>query len=71
MDENEFFREATLRICGNLEIEEAMFSTLQFLRKEMPLDSNVPTVSRSGSNNELSAGSPIELYRPAVIHALK
>ncbi|UCH23354.1 MAG: sigma 54-interacting transcriptional regulator [Deltaproteobacteria bacterium] len=38
MDENEFFREAPLRICGNLEIEEGMFSTLQFLRKKMPVD---------------------------------
>ncbi len=38
MDKNEFFREATLRICGNLEIEETMFSTLQFLRKKMPVD---------------------------------
>jgi len=37
MDKNEFFREATLRICGNLEIEEAMFSTLQFLRQAMPV----------------------------------
>ena len=37
MDKNEFFREATLRICGNLEIEEAMFSTLQFLRLVMPV----------------------------------
>jgi len=35
MDKNKFFREATLRICGNLEIEEAMFSTLQFLRQTM------------------------------------
>ena len=31
MDKNEFFREATLRICGNLEIEEAIFSISQFL----------------------------------------
>lgn len=38
MDENEFFRQAALRICGNLEIEEAMFSCLQFLRKVMPAD---------------------------------
>ena len=36
MDENDFYRQATLRICGNLEIEEAMFSTLQFLRQVMP-----------------------------------
>lgn len=38
MDKNEFFREATLRICGNLEIEKALFSTLQFLRKAMPVN---------------------------------
>ena len=38
MDENEFFRQAALRICGNLEIEEAMQSCLQFLNKVMPLD---------------------------------
>jgi len=37
MNKNKFFREATLRICGNLEIEEAMFSTLQFLRETMPV----------------------------------
>jgi len=37
MDKNEFFREATLRICGNLEIEEALFSTLQFLQQVMPV----------------------------------
>ena len=34
-DEN--FREATLRICGNLDIEESIFLTLQFLEKQMPV----------------------------------
>lgn len=38
MDENEFFRQATLRICGNLVIEEAMQACLQFLRQVMPAD---------------------------------
>jgi len=38
MDKNEFFRQATSRICGNLEIEEALASSLNFLRKEMPVD---------------------------------
>lgn len=38
MDKNEFFRQAALRICSNLEIEEAMFSCLQFLRQVMPAD---------------------------------
>jgi len=38
MDKNEFFREATIRICGNLEIEQALFSTLVFLRSSIPID---------------------------------
>ncbi len=38
IDKNEFFKEATLRICGELEIEKAMFSTLQFLRQTMPVN---------------------------------
>ena len=38
MDENDFFRQATLRICGDLEIEKAMFSCLQFLLQTMPAD---------------------------------
>jgi transcriptional regulator with GAF, ATPase, and Fis domain len=38
MDKNEFFREATIRICGNLEIEQALFSTLGFLRSSIPID---------------------------------
>ena len=38
MDKNEFFRLAALRISGNLEIEKALFSTLQFIREMMPVD---------------------------------
>jgi len=38
MDENEFFRQAALRICGNLEIEEAMQMLLLFLKKAMPVN---------------------------------
>ena len=38
IDENEFFREATLRICGSLEIEKALHSCFQFLQEFMPLD---------------------------------
>ncbi len=38
MDKNRFFREATLSICGNLEIEQALFSVLRFLRGVMPVD---------------------------------
>ena len=38
LDDNEFFRNATLRICGNLEIEEAMSSCASYLQGFMPLD---------------------------------
>jgi transcriptional regulator with GAF, ATPase, and Fis domain len=37
-DDNDFFREATLRICGSLEIEKALGSCLEFLRGSLPLD---------------------------------
>jgi len=38
MDQNEFFREATLIICGNLEIETAMCSFLKFIQDYIPAD---------------------------------
>ena len=38
IDENEFFRQATLRICGNLDFELAMQDCLIFLRSFMPGD---------------------------------
>ncbi len=38
MDENKFFREATLRICGNLKISEAVHSAFEYIRTELPVD---------------------------------
>ena len=38
MNENKFFREATLCICGNLEIEESLQSSLRYIQKVIPLD---------------------------------
>jgi len=38
IDDNDFFRESTLRICGSLEIEKALGSCLRFLSKSIPLD---------------------------------
>ncbi|UCB44556.1 MAG: hypothetical protein JSV25_10065 [Spirochaetota bacterium] len=38
VDESEFFREATLLICGDLDIEKAMVELLKYLRKFMPVD---------------------------------
>lgn len=38
VDKNVFFREATLRICGNLKIDRAMHSCLEYLSSIIPLD---------------------------------
>ena len=38
VDENEFFREATLRICGNLEIEEGLRSCFEYIAQHLPAD---------------------------------
>lgn len=38
MNENTFFKEATLRICDNLNIEMAMFDCLQFVKDHFPAD---------------------------------
>ncbi|BBO79046.1 ATPase AAA [Desulfosarcina widdelii] len=38
IDENEFFRNITLKICGNLEIEEGLHACIQYLFRHMPAD---------------------------------
>jgi transcriptional regulator with GAF, ATPase, and Fis domain len=38
VDENEFFRKATLRICGSLEIEKALWDCLMYIRQYIPAD---------------------------------
>src|SRR5512136_597288 len=38
IDENEFFRKATMQICSSLEIETAMWRSIQFLREFIPVD---------------------------------
>jgi transcriptional regulator with GAF, ATPase, and Fis domain len=38
IDENEFFREITLRVCGNLDFECAMQECLRYLKSFMPAD---------------------------------
>lgn len=38
MDEFKFFREATLRICGNLEVEKALQECLLYVQQVMPVD---------------------------------
>lgn len=36
IDENDFFRKATMKICSSLEIETAMWRALQFLKDFIP-----------------------------------
>lgn len=38
IDENYFFREATLRICGSLEIERALWDCFMYIRDYIPAD---------------------------------
>ena len=37
-DKNEFFRQATLRLCGNLDLETGVTQCLQYLSRFMPAD---------------------------------
>jgi hypothetical protein len=32
LDRNEFFRQATLRICSGLDVEKALFNFLQYMK---------------------------------------
>jgi transcriptional regulator with GAF, ATPase, and Fis domain len=38
LDTNEFFRNVTLRICGNLKIEEGLHACFQYLSNHLPAD---------------------------------
>lgn len=71
VDKNKFFREATLQICGNLEIEEALLSSLNFLRQEMPVDKMLLQLYEEGMNvmHTVAIASPdktttVDLYGP-------
>lgn len=44
IDENQFFREITLRICGSLEIEKALWHCFLYVRDVIPADELVLTV---------------------------
>jgi transcriptional regulator with GAF, ATPase, and Fis domain len=39
LDENEFFRDVTLRLCGSLEIEEGLRACVEYLADQMPAES--------------------------------
>ena len=37
-DKDEFFREATLRMCGSLEIEDGLHDCFQYIAQHLPAD---------------------------------
>ena len=71
MDKNEFYRNATIRICGNLEIEKALFSTFQFLQQVMPVsrmaleyyDKSVEAMRTIAKANQ-AGGEAVDLITP-------
>jgi transcriptional regulator with GAF, ATPase, and Fis domain len=62
VDENEFFREATLRICGNLDIKKALLSSLNFLRQKIPVDKILLQLYDEGLNimHTVAIATPME-----------
>ncbi len=76
VDSNEFFREATLLICGNLELEQALHSTLLFIREYLPMDAlfaeyfdpglgAVRTIARV----DITGGTRLDLITPVPVQA--
>lgn len=65
LDENEFFRQATLRICGHLEIERAMRSCLQFIAPVVPCDSMYLDLFEEGvsANRTIAMATPSDARR--------
>src|SRR5512146_5809 len=48
MDDNDFFREFTFRICGSLNIGEALWDCLLYVRTAIPADELMLTVYEPG-----------------------
>lgn len=38
VDEHQFFREVSIRICGSLEIDKALLACFEYIRRVMPID---------------------------------
>ncbi|MFC1869317.1 sigma 54-interacting transcriptional regulator, partial [Thermodesulfobacteriota bacterium] len=68
-DENEFFRQITLRICGNLDFEVALQDCLIYLREFMPADSfHLSLFDRGlGALRTIAIASPAEAKRVNII----
>ena len=44
IDENEFFREVSIRICGSLEIDKALLRCFEYVSQVMPVDELIITI---------------------------
>ena len=76
MNRNEFFRNATLKICGNLALEKALHSTLLYLRNHLPLDALFAEyfdpglgAARTIARAEATGGTRLDLITPLPIEA--
>jgi transcriptional regulator with GAF, ATPase, and Fis domain len=74
MDKNAFFRNATLKICGNLALEEALHATLIYLRNYLPVDVLFAEyfdpglgATRTIARAEVSGGTRLDLITPLPI----
>ena len=72
IDENEFFRQATLRVCGNLDFEFAMQECLIYLRSFMPADRlNLNLYDRGlGALRTIAMATPTEARRVNYVQPL-
>ena len=71
IDENEFFRGATLRICGNLAIEDAMRACTRYIGELIPVDRMFLQVfepdlgaMRTLATATVEAGETVDLLTP-------
>ncbi len=71
INENDFFRQATLKICGNLAIEQALHEALLYIGRYIPIDvffleyfdpesNSARTIARADGNG----GVPLDLVTP-------
>jgi transcriptional regulator with GAF, ATPase, and Fis domain len=74
-DENEFFREVSIRICGSLEIEKALWRCYLYVREVMPVDEMIMAVYDAGLGSmkivataDATGGTPRSDDTPLPLH---
>jgi len=70
VDEKEFFREATLRICGSLDVETFLYESFKYIRKFIPADTILLTHFRADRSEHVAlaraSGDDASLLRLAI-----